>query len=120
MRAKFSKGRPAIQKIVSTAVALIAIGGCANAKRFLPPGFVKYEDLAKDQPVSTEIQEAVETYATAEDARYPRLREQPSATPNKPSQKNLAAETERLLRAREELSAQIDNDRKLADAEREE
>lgn len=62
-------------------LAVIAASGCAGGlKRFAPPGFVKYEDRAKGQPVSPEIAARIEAQAE-KGGGFPNLSEQPAAAP---------------------------------------
>lgn len=66
------------------AAAAFAASGCAdlNLGRFAPPGVVKYEDIAGDQPPSEEIQSRIAERKAAGEAKTPRLSEQPQLRPD--------------------------------------
>ena len=71
--------------------AATAFAGCAGVERFAPPGIVKYEDLAKDQPMNEQIKaRAVEARAEGA-ATYPNLSKLPQAAPETLSDEEQAA-----------------------------
>lgn len=80
----------------SALIGAIAMGaaGCAGIERFAPPGIVKYEDLAKGQPMNERIKARVVEANTAEPARYPNLSQAPQAAPE-----TLSAEEQAALEA---------------------
>jgi len=61
--------------------ALGSLQACETAKRFAPPGFIKYEDLEKDIPANPQITERIENRAKAQKAKYPNLSDSPNAIP---------------------------------------
>ncbi|MCB2113209.1 MAG: hypothetical protein R3C42_03125 [Parvularculaceae bacterium] len=100
-------------------IALLASAGCANGlKRIAPPGIVKYEDRAKGEPVSPEIEARIETHNRERAGGFPTLGEQPGRAPDGIAAPERAAMEASLLQARDELNEAISNDRRLADAER--
>lgn len=100
-------------------IALLAAGGCANGlKRIAPPGIVKYEDRAKGQPASPEIEARIEEYNKEDAGGFPRIGEQPSKAPDGIAAPERAAMEAALLQSRDELNEAIAIDRALADAER--
>ncbi len=61
-------------------VAFFALAACANTDlaRFAPPGIVKYEDLAGDQPINPAVAARVEERkAETGTGRFPKLAETP-------------------------------------------
>ncbi len=112
---QFDGGRAARLCLV---VLAISLAGCANAKRFLPPGFVKYEDLAKDTPVNPQIEAAIEKQVTDTDGEFPRFRDQPDRPPENLSKAQREAAAQELLAARDALDDNLDKDRERAAEER--
>ena len=99
---------------------LLTAISCTNAKRFLPPGFVKYEDLAKDQPVSEELREDIEAQETRKGRKFPRLSAQPDAAPSDvPDAVVRAGRSAELEMERTAILEAIEEDRARALAERE-
>lgn len=96
----------------------VLLGACSDMKRFLPPGLVKYEDLAKDQPIAPALQEAIDAEKTARDARYPRLSEQPSAAPKKSPAAERDASLAEIEASGLALRAQVEADREAAARDR--
>jgi len=102
-------------------VILLLVGGCADLRlgRFAPPGLVKYEDIAGDQPPNPEIVSRIEARKAAGESRTPNLSEQPQKAPAK-TPKQVRVELASTLRAeRDEVNAEVAADRAAADAERE-
>lgn len=71
----------------------LALGACSKAQlvRFAPPGIIKYEELAGDQPPSPQIQERIAERREEARPRFPNLSETPSAPPE------VAPESEQLI-----------------------
>ncbi len=61
--------------------AALNISACETAKRFAPPGFIKYEDLEKGIPVNPAIQQRITEISPDEDAKYPNLSDTPQIVP---------------------------------------
>ncbi len=101
------------------ALAALAATGCSGGlKRFAPPGIVKYEELAKDQPVNPAIEKRVAERAEEGGGGFPNLSEQPLTTPEGIAKPERAAMEEALLAERDVLDAAVAADRELAAAER--
>lgn len=99
-------------------IAVVAAAGCSGGlKRFAPPGFVKYEDRAKGQPVSPEIAARIKTQA-AGGGGFPDLSEQPSASPAGIAAPERDALGRELAAAGASLAASVEADRAAAAAER--
>lgn len=100
-------------------LAAVALAGCSSGlKRFAPPGFVKYEDRAKGQPVAQSIADRVKEAQASTDGAFPDLSEQPSATPAGIAAPERAALGDDLDAARVGLLEAIETDRTAASAER--
>lgn len=101
--------------VVLTSLILV---GCGNAKRFLPPGFVKFEDIAKDQPVHPDLEQVIDDAENTKTKRFPRFGDQPSEAPEG------LTEFERTLRfsviesKRDGLKEDVKKDREAAESER--
>lgn len=94
--------------------------GCSGGlKRFAPPGFVKYEDRAKGQPVAPSIAARIEEAQATSGGEFPALSEQPSGTPAGIAAPERAALGGDLDAAREALLEAVDVDRAAAAVERE-
>ena len=111
---------PSVKQLI-LALALISLAsGCSNLDlaRFAPPGIVKYEDLAGDQPPNPEIQERISERRTDPEAKYPILSQTPgeSDRPEFPPAEDRAMEAETLVSQRNALEASIDEDRASAEA----
>lgn len=103
------------------ACAALATAGCGGGlQRFAPPGIVKYEDLAKDQPVSPAIAERIDTYRAETDGGFPKLSAQPVVVPEGIAKPERTAMEEALSAERDRLNAAVVADKALAAAEREE
>ncbi len=107
-------------KLYLLGLAVLCLAGCSGGlQRFAPPGIVKYEDLAKDQPVNPAIAERIETHKAADQDGFPILAEQPTKTPDGIAKPERSAMEAVLLGQRDQLNAAVDADRALAAAERE-
>jgi hypothetical protein len=105
---------------VFVVAALAAAGGCAelNLARFAPPGIIKYEDIAGDQPVNEQIEARIEERKAAGESKTPNLSEQPQKIPtgaSKAERESLAAE---LRAKRASLTAAVEADRQASLDER--
>lgn len=100
-------------------IAALAATGCSGGlKRFAPPGIVKYEDLAKDQPPNPVIVERIEAQKAEPGGGFPALSEQPTKLPEgiaKPERDAMIAD---LLAQRNIVNAAVASDRELAASER--
>jgi hypothetical protein len=92
--------------------------GCASLKRFAPPGIVKYEELAGDQPMNAEIKARAQERKESDEQRFPNLSEAPSAAPEGMSATQQASQMDALRDQRADLSAALAEDLTLAAAER--
>ena len=94
--------------------------GCSSEdlKRVAPPGFIRYEDLAKGEPISPALKSKMEEVAADKNVDYPVLHEQPDARPRVHDDATVKVIEDALLARREALQAQIDKARRNADAER--
>lgn len=106
-------------KAVLLALAAFAAAGCAGAfKRLAPPGIVKYEELAGDQPVNPAIAEAVAEHQAADADGFPNLSEQPTKVPEGIARPERAAMEKALLESRNSLNEAVAEDKAEAAAER--
>lgn len=99
-------------------LALAATGCSGGLKRFAPPGIVKYEDLAKDQPPNPVIVERIEAQKAEPGGGFPALSKQPTKLPEgiaKPERDAMVAD---LLAQRDIVNAAVASDRELAATER--
>jgi len=73
-----------------TAGALaILLGACSNAQlvRFAPPGIIKYEKLAGDQPPNPIIEQRIEERVEDSDSPFPVIAQTPSqSSPARPAE----------------------------------
>lgn len=107
-------------RAVTLFAAAACLSACANAARFLPPGFVKYEDRVQGVPVNPTIEAAARERRETVKSRFPVFAEQPQERPTRDSAATVAAEREELLTARDDLAASVAADRDSADAFRDE
>lgn len=100
-------------------IAALAAAGCAGGfKRLAPPGIVKYEELAKDQPPNPVIAERIEAQKDEPGEGFPNLAKQPTKLPEgiaKPERDAMIAD---LLAERDALNAAMETDRAAAGTER--
>jgi hypothetical protein len=89
-------------------------------KRFAPPGIVKYEDLAKDQPPNPVIAERIEAHKADPGGGFPVLSELPTNLPEGIARPERDAMIGDLLAQRDVLNAAVASDRDLAATERDE
>lgn len=100
-------------------IALLAAAGCAGGfKRLAPPGIVKYEELAKDQPPSPVIVERIEARKDEPGGGFPNLSKQPTKLPEGIAKPERDAMIGDLLAERDALNAAMETDRAAAGAER--
>ncbi|MEL7486760.1 MAG: hypothetical protein AAGJ87_06045 [Pseudomonadota bacterium] len=102
---------------LAIALSAIVVTGCSTLQRLAPPGFVKYEDLAKDTPPNPAIEAAVEERTVSRKTRFPRLSEEPNRAPTALSAASRANETVDLLEKRDALQRELDAIRAVADAD---
>jgi hypothetical protein len=99
-------------------------GSCANTDlaRFAPPGIVKYEDLAGDQPQNPNVAARIaERRAERGGGEFPNLSQTPGAKqrPKPLPAAQVDAQKSELTTARDNLSGAVASDRAAADAETE-
>ena len=116
--------RQAAARILGLA-AIFAAAGCANSElaRFAPPGLVKYEDIAGDQPINPAVAERVaERKAEPDTGKFPRLSETPGKDqrPKKRPTAQVEKEMNDLAEARETVETELARDRAEAAAEADE
>jgi hypothetical protein len=100
-------------------LAALAAAGCSGGlKRFAPPGFVKYEDLAQGQPVAPSIAARIDASRSAEAGDFPDLSAQPSEAPAGIAAPERVALGDELEAARVALIEAVERDRAVASAER--
>ncbi len=112
---------PSVKQPIFAAVIIIATAGCTELElaRFAPPGIIKYEDLAGDQPMNPAIEERIETRKVDVDADYPVL----ARTPGEDDRPALRPASEReeqmeeLVAMRDQLQSAADSDRQAAEAD---
>lgn len=97
-------------------------GGCANTDfaRFAPPGIVKYEDLAGDQPQNPNVAARIaERRGEPGTGKFPNLSQTPGPDkrPTPLSKSQIASQTAELEAARETLAEDVAEDRAAAEAE---
>lgn len=102
-------------------VILLLVGGCADLRlgRFAPPGLVKYEDIAGDQPPNPEIAARIEARKATGESKTPNLSEQPQEVPPGTPRRERVKLAAELHAARAKLDDGVEADRALAEAERE-
>lgn len=100
--------------------AATLLPGCARLglARFAPPGTIKYEDLAKGEPIDPAIAARIEAVKAERDPAYPDLSEQPQTRPEGMPEIEREEAIEALQRRRDALAAAIAADRAAAAAER--
>lgn len=99
-------------------LAAVAAAGCAQFQRLAPPGLVKYEELAGDQPPNPVIVQRIAERRRTTEARFPELSEQPAARPEGLSEAERAAFAAALDAEREALQRAVEKARADAEAER--
>ncbi len=104
------------------AACLVALQGCESGDlaRFAPPGIIKYEDKAGDQPPNPAIVDRVAERKNEPDAGgFPNLSEAPGKKdqPKKRKQADIDAEISGLSASRDEVAQAVDDDREQAAAE---
>ncbi|MEM8936890.1 MAG: hypothetical protein AAGC77_10830 [Pseudomonadota bacterium] len=101
---------------------LLCAAGCANLDlaRFAPPGLVKYEEIAGDQPPNPEIEKLVAARKEEPNVKFPILSQTPGAAdqPKIPSQQVVDAQSQELNAARDAVQLAADNDRKSVEADK--
>lgn len=103
---------------VGLAALIAAAPACTSLKRLAPPGILKYEEIAGDQPVHPEIKERIAERRREIDRRFPDMSEQPSKRPAEAPAAEREAIAAELIEARDELQAAVEADRAAADSER--
>lgn len=106
-------------KVSILVLAAVASAGCSGGlKRFAPPGFVKYEDRAKGQPVAPAIAARIDAAQAASDGAFPNLSAQPAAAPPGIAAPERTALGDDLEAARANLLEAVERDRAAAASER--
>jgi len=107
-------------KLVTAAGLAVLAGGCADLRlsRFAPPGIIKYEDIASKAPPNPAIQQQLDERPKNDDARFPLIAQTPARPPVRRPKEQQQALSDRLVGARDELEADIKDDREAIAAER--
>ncbi len=100
-------------------IVWLALPGCAGLKRLAPPGVIKYENLAGDDPPSPAIKERIAARQNAGAGGFPNLAETPSKKPDGVPKSAREKEMEELLAARDALARAVANDQAASAVERE-
>ena len=101
-----------------TATGLM-LGGCSGGlKQLAPPGILKYEDLAKGEPVDPQIKARIDAHQADESSIYPVLAEQPDFLPEGIAKPEREAMAENLIEQRNALNDAVAEDRIAASSER--
>lgn len=100
------------------AALMVAASGCSGLKRLAPPGILKYEDIAGDQPPHPEIVKRIAERRSEIDQRFPNLSEQPSQRPAEMPEAQREELAASLREARDELQAAVEEDRAASEGER--
>jgi len=95
---------------VPASLLVTGLGGCETAKRFAPPGFVKYEDLEKGIPPDATIQARIDARAVNEQAEFPNLAGAPTEPPQGIGRRNREAYLDGLARQRDQMQAALAKD----------
>ena len=114
MSAKFHRKFSIIRYLAwigMTAFGLAMLQGCETAKRFAPPGFFKYEDREKGIPANIEIQQRVQSQSQSEDAKFPKLSDEPQTLPKGIGRRRQANYVRQLEQLRAELQSAMNTDR---------
>lgn len=115
---------PSVKQPIFIAAIILAAAGCTKLDllRFAPPGVIKYEDLAGDQPVNPAIEARIENRKTDADAdtKFPVIAHTPGED-DRPTVRPAAertAQMEELVSMREQLQDAADRDRAAAEADK--
>ncbi|MEZ5895922.1 MAG: hypothetical protein R3C51_05910 [Parvularculaceae bacterium] len=101
-----------------TATGLL-LGGCSGGlKQLAPPGILKYEDLAKGEPVDPQIKARIDAQQSDEASGYPVLADQPDFLPEGIAKPERQAMADNLIEQRNALNDAVAEDRIAASAER--
>jgi hypothetical protein len=100
------------------AAALLAAGCSGGLERLAPPGLVKYEDLAKGEPVDPAIAARMSASERGAEQGFPNLAAQPGTAPEGIAKPEREAMIDNLLAARDGLAQAVAADRALAADER--
>ncbi len=100
-------------------IGFAALQGCESADlaRFAPPGIIKYEDLAGDQPQNPNVAERIaERRAEPDTGVFPNLSRAPGPKdrPAKRKKAGIAAEMDGLTGVRDDLADAVGADRQAA------
>ncbi|MEM6414811.1 MAG: hypothetical protein AAF720_09165 [Pseudomonadota bacterium] len=105
-------------KVLLLVLGTLVVAGCSGAKRFLPPGFVKFEDIAKDQPVHPDLEKAIAEAEEKKTENFPLFRDQPNEPPERDGANIVARHLIDIAGKRDTLQELIKSDRTAASAER--
>lgn len=113
---------PRVKQPILAVAFILAAAGCTQLElaRFAPPGIIKYEDLAGDQPANPAIQERIAERKQEGDTRFPVLSETPgeSDRPELPPEAERNAQLEELSAQRDALRVAVEADREAAESEK--
>jgi len=98
----------------------VVLGACSNVdlKRFAPPGIIRYENLAKDQPVNPVVDAKIDEIKSRKRKAFPVLSEKAFDAPDGINAKTRESAEVELIEKRESLEARIADSRTAAAAER--
>ncbi len=113
---------PSVKQPIFAGAVILAAAGCTELElaRFAPPGLIKYEDLAGDQPVNPAIEARIQNRNIDADAQYPVLARTPGED-DRPTLRPAAertAQMDELVSMREQLQVAADLDRAAVEAEK--
>ena len=119
MNAVNAHGLFSLRRSVLTAALLIPILGCSSGdlKRFAPPGFVKIEELAGDQPANPIVQERVNERLSKAPRNFPRVKDSPSEGPVGLSSEEQSSLLTSLEYSRDALNEEIEREKESAKSE---
>lgn len=105
--------------LIAVSATSLLLGGCAGGlKQLAPPGILKYEDLAKGEPIDPQIKARIDARQADTAGGYPVLAEQPDYLPEGIAKPERDAMAENLIEERDALNQAVADDRILASMER--
>ena len=109
-------------KFLSTLPFLLLLAGCGDIQwaRLLPPGLIKYEEIASEKEANPVIAAEIEQRIEGQEKEYPKLARQPGVAevPEGKDPTQMESEISELTEARDTLEAQTAEDRRAAEEER--
>ena len=102
-------------RVAFLALAALALSACAGWKRLAPPGIVRYENLAGDQPQNPQIKERVAERKAERTPVFPDLTQTPKGPPEPLGDAEQDALKADILAARDALNENVAADRTAAE-----